>query len=108
MELIEVAKKMEQAMQALGLEGKRSLELIKAKATAMAEYDKMLGVHVGTLRAEGTPVSVIDKIAKGNVSEFLHKKIVAEEILKAHYSRMEQLKAQLNGLQSINRHLSHN
>ena len=107
MDLIEVAQKMEQAMKALGNEGKRSLELITAKAKAMSEYDKMLGVQVGTLRASGVPVSIIDKQAKGNVAEFLHDKILAEEILKAHYSRMEQLKAQLNGLQSINRHLSH-
>ena len=99
---------MERAINALGEEGepRKVLEMIKTKAQAMAEYDKQRGMATGALKKDGVAVSIIDARAKEIVSEFLYLKIIAEESLKAHYSRMEQLKAQLNGLQSINRHLS--
>ena len=105
MDIIKVAESMEFAIAALGGEGQKASGLINAKATAMAEYDKQLGMSIGAMKATGMAISIIDKSAKGEVSKFLYDKIIAEESLKAHYSRMEQLKAQLNGLQSINRYL---
>ena len=105
MDVIQTAKRIENAIIALGNEGKKSFDLIQAKAGAMREYDKTLTVTITTLKAEGNAVSIIDKLAKGRTSDLLIKKILAEEMLKAHYSRIEQLKAQLNGLQSIFRHL---
>ncbi|KKN75907.1 hypothetical protein LCGC14_0376150 [marine sediment metagenome] len=107
MEAIQVGAEIEKAIAALGEEGTKSKDLIQAKARAMADYDKELGRKVGALRASGTAVSIIDKKAKGETSEMLYKRIVAEESLKAHYSRMGQLEAQLNGLQSLNKHLEY-
>ena len=105
-DLILTVERIETAIKLLTKEGQRSDKLIQAKAEAMAEYDKTLAVVIIKLKADGNPVTIIDKLAKGGVSDLLLKKIVAEEMLKAHYSRMEMLKAQLNGLQSINRYLS--
>ncbi len=107
MDSVKVSQDMERAIAALGREGELSLDLIKNKAKAMAEYDKVLGVAIGVKKADGMAVSIIDKTCKGEVSEYLYRKIIAEESLKAHYSRMEQLKAQLNGLQSMNRFLEY-
>ena len=101
MDIIDASREIERAINALGEEGKKSEELIRKKAEAMAEYDKRLGMAVGALKALKEPVSIIDKKAKGEVSKYLYDKIIAEESLKAHYSRLDQLEAQLNGLQSL-------
>ncbi len=93
-------------MTALGEEGKLVKELVKAKARTAADYDRDLAVAIITLRDLGTPVSIAEKLAKGKVFEALYKKMIAEESLKAHYSRMSQLKTQLEGLRSINKYLS--
>ena len=103
-----VAQRIMKAIIALGEEGKR-LEndgLIEHKATAMGEYDKAIGVACASLKIEVESISIIDKIAKSRCSDLLIKKIVAEETLKAHYSKIERLEAMLNGLQSCNRYLS--
>ena len=102
---VKIAEHMDRAIKALGVEGQKSTDLITAKADAMANYDKLLGVAVARLKMEGVQTTIIEKQAKGECAEALYSKVIAEESLKAHYSRMEQLKAQLNGLQSMNRHL---
>ncbi len=97
-DLILTVERIETAIKLLTKEGQRSDKLIQAKAEAMAEYDKTLAVVIIKLKADGNAVSIIDKLAKGGVSDLLLKKIVAEEMLKAHYSRMEQLKKFIPGL----------
>ncbi len=105
MEIVKISDEIMRCITALGEEGKRSQGLIEAKATAMAEYDKMLAVAITTLKAQGEPTTIIPKLANGNVSDLFYKRIIAEEGLKAHYSRLERLGMQLNALQSILRHL---
>ena len=72
----------------------------------MGEYDKLLSVSISTLRAQDKPVSIVEKLAKGKVYKELIAKILAEEMLKAHYNRLRVLESQLNGFQSINRFLA--
>ena len=107
MEPMIIGKEIENAIIALGKEGLKSKKLIEAKARAMADYDKELGTRAAALKVSGTAVTLVKVFAKRDASEFLYEKIVAEEGLKAHYSRMEQLEAQLNGLQSLNKHLEY-
>ena len=102
---MEVAEQIYRAIEALGIEGKRSEDLIEAKAEAMSEYDKLLGSAEAKMEADGDKVTLIKDKAKGNIYKALYAKIVAEESLKAHYSKLSRLEAQLNGLQSINRYL---
>ena len=102
---LEVASNIERIIEALRVEGLRSEELIKAKAESMGEYDRLVAVTTSNMRGKGEPVTLVNKLS----GEFTHKaliaKIVAEETLKAHYSRIGVLEAQLNGYQSINRYL---
>jgi len=105
-EPVKIAEMIEKAIAALGEEGRKSEGLIEAKAKSMAEYDKQFAVACAKLKANGVPVGMIDRLAKGETAEILYARIVAEEALRAHYARMEQLQAQLNGLQSLNRYLS--
>ncbi len=101
----EVAELILKAIDALTIEGKKSEGLIKTKAETMGEYDKQIAVAVADLKAHGEPATIIDKLAKGRTWELLVKRIIAEETLKAHYSKLSRLEAQLNGFQSVNRYL---
>ena len=106
MEPLKLAQAMEKIIRELGVEGQKCYDLVVAKADAMSNYDKEMSIAVAQLKSEGEPVSIIDKKAKGMCHAELHAKILAEEMLKAHYSKLDRLKAQLNGLQSMNRHLA--
>lgn len=105
MEVLDIAKKIEMVIEALKVEGKRSEDLIKLKADAMCVYDKAIGVRSLIHRDAGMAVTMIGHQAKADSSQLLREKVVAEETLKAHYSRIETLRAQLNGYQSIYRNL---
>lgn len=106
LDVIQVSDEIRQAVRALGEEGQKSASLIEAKAKTSAEYDKYIGIATAKLKAVGEPIGVIEKQVKGEAGELLYAKIVAEESLKAHYSKIDRISAQLNALQSIFRHLS--
>ena len=105
MQAIEVARHIESIIAAITLEGKRSTELIEAKAESSRVYDKALAVRAAAMKIEGMAATLIDRQAKGDASQLLSEMIVATESLKAHWKRLDYLQAQLNGFQSINRHL---
>jgi len=102
---LEVAHQIEALIVAIREEGKLSKDLIQAKGDAMRVYDKALAVKSATYKLEGLPATLIGVQAKGDASQLLCEKVVAEESLKAHWERLKYLQAQLNGFQSINRHL---
>ena len=103
--ITENAKMMLDLIDALKKEGYRSQSLIVAKAGSMREYDKQMGIYSTKLKDAGLQTTLIKDRSRAECSEFLYQKIIAEETLKAHYSRLDTLKAQLNGYQSINRYL---
>lgn len=77
-----------------------------ARAKAISNYDKQLKIAIVTLREEGKfPVTLIEKIAKGVCSDHREKLELAEVGYKACISNLEALKAQLNGYQSVYKHL---
>ena len=106
MDIIETAQKIEDLIKALSAELERSEGLIAQKAETAAAYDKAAAVQAVRLKDEGLPIGLIEKIVKGELADLAAKKIQAEEILRAHFWRLEVLKAQLNGYQSINRYLT--
>ena len=77
-----------------------------ARATAISNYDKQLKIAIVTLREAGKfPATLIEKIAKGVCSDHRLTLELAEVGYKACISNLEALKAQLNGYQSIYKHL---
>lgn len=77
-----------------------------ARANAISNYDKQLKIAIVTLREEGKfPITLIEKIAKGVCSDHRLTLELAEVGYKACISNLEALKAQLNGYQSVYRHL---
>ena len=106
-DVISVARQIESAVEAIKKEGLRSQGLIEAEATAMRDYDKSMAIKCIAHKAAGVAVGMIDRLAKGDSSDQLFNMIVAQKTLKAHWERLSCLKAQLNALQSVFRHLSH-
>ena len=105
MEVLAISKQIERLIDAIRAEGTKSKDLILAKAENAVAYDKAMAVSTLHLKADKTPATLVRELAKGSCTEQLLGKIVAEETLKAHWERLKYLQAQLNGYQSINRHL---
>ncbi len=106
-EAVDVARKIESVIEAVKVEGQRSQKLIIKEAEAMREYDKEIALRELAHKSAGMPVTLIGHQAKGDASDKLYEMIVAQKTLKAHWQRLAYLLAQLNGYQSIYRHLTH-
>lgn len=104
-DLIRNTRKIELIIKTIQEEGQKTKALIEAKAETARLYDKAIATVSAKCRLEGMPATLISAQAKGDASQLLSEKIVAEESLKAHWHRIEYLKAQMNGFQSVNRHL---
>ncbi len=106
-EVVAVAEQIKKLIEAVKVEGARSNVLIMAKAEAMRLYDKAIAVKELKLKNDGMAIGLINHQAKGDASQLMCEMIVAQESLKAHWQRITYLLAQLNGWQSIYRHLTH-
>lgn len=104
--ITDVAQKMQLIIEALKLEGKRSQELIEAKAKSTMTYKGVRAVASAKAKLGGMQVTLIKHHAEGEAKQEEYHMIVDTEALKAHWIRMENLKAQLNAYQSINRYLA--
>jgi hypothetical protein len=76
------------------------------KATAISNYDKALAKSIFLLREKGHPTTIIKELAKGECYEARYEMELADGLYKSLTSNMNCLQAELNGWQSINRHLS--
>jgi len=77
-----------------------------ARAKAISNYDKRMRIAIVTLKDEGKfPATLIEKIAKGVCAPEIEEREIAESGYRACISNLEALKAQLNGYQSIYKHL---
>lgn len=94
-------------------------ELIKRgneKAMAIAEYDKQMAITIVSLKngvqmilhgqnIENPPATIIDKIARGICYAERLAMEEADSSYKALITGINVTQAQLNGLQSLNKHL---
>jgi len=77
-----------------------------ARAKAISNYDKQLKIAIVVLKEEGKfPITLIEKIAKGVCSDHREVLELAEVGYKSCISNLTALMAQLNGYQSIYKHL---
>ena len=116
MDIIKVKDCIEKLIAEIGKTRREIEEKGRLKATAIAEYDRKLAVTIAELRNSDTyklgdkeykapPVTITEKIAKGVCSVERYELEVAESGYKACASNLNALLAQLNGYQSIFRHL---
>ena len=82
--------------------------LAQAKAKTLVEHKKQVAIAIAKHRADGVPVSVMDKLIYEDklVRDALYEMEMAEVQYKALIVKMDSIKAELNGYQSINRFLS--
>lgn len=116
MEIVEVADNIQELIKEIGKCRREIEDKGKAKAKAISDYDRKIAVTLATLRNteeytlagktyKTPPVTIAEKIAKGVCSEERYAMELADSGYKATISNLEALKAQLNGYQSIFRHL---
>lgn len=106
MEVVEIAKRIEGIISEIGKCRRQIEKKGMERARTLAIYDVRLGTAVQVLREEGKfPATLIEKIAKKLCADDRQKMDEAEIMYKACISNLEALKAQLNGYQSIFRHL---
>ena len=88
----------------------------KARAETISNYERQISVTIIKLKngvrfevdgeeIQNPPVTIIEKIAKGICYESKLDMELAEGEYKSLITNIETVKAELNGLQSINRHL---
>ncbi len=116
MEVMQVAKNIEGLIKEIGKCRREIEDKGKAKAKTISDYDRKMAITLAELRNSESyklgdttyiapPVTIMEKIAKGICSIECYEREVAESAYKACISNLEALKAQLNGYQSIFRHL---
>ena len=106
MEVTQIASHIENIIKEIGKFRKEIEGRGTERAKAISNYDKQLGIAIITLKTEDKyPATLIEKIAKNDCSEHRERLELAESGYKACISNLEALKAQLNGYQSIYRHL---
>lgn len=106
MDALTIAKKIYEKLNEL--EGQK-VELktsIQSKVNAQVDYDKALALEILKLRDKGIPISIVEKVAKGNIWEKTLDLERSEGVLKGVESNIRSTQAQLNGLQSINKYFA--
>jgi hypothetical protein len=101
MDAITIAKEIWKKVNELERQKAEFKDAITAKVNAQVEYDKALAAEIVKLRCQDNPVSIVEKIAKGNIWQFTLAMETAEAMLKAKESNTRSTQAQLNGLQTI-------
>jgi len=117
MEIIKVAEEIERRINALAIGRKELAERGKAKAEALADYDRELAkaiIKLGSdsgIEFEGQilknmPATVRPKVAQGICWEWALKKDLAEAQYRNAIAGMSALEAELNAYQSLFRYLN--
>ena len=100
-----IARQIEAVIEAIKVEGKRSIGLVEKEAEAIWEYKKAIAGQILRRKAEGLPVTLIKGVVDGDVADEERRKNLAVGGLKAHWERLRLLQGQQNGFQSMFRHL---
>lgn len=117
MELHKVAERIEEKINQLETGRKEIKTLALNKAEAIMEYEKKMAITIIKLRNGETmeldgemiiapQATLIDKIARGICYIEKLESDTADGLYKAGIVGMSSIEAQLNGYQSINRHIS--
>ena len=107
MDIIDRAKLIDSKIAELEALRRTLLALAGDRAQAIGRYAVDLRVAIIKLRSEGQPVSIVVKLAEGLCKDSLVAKELAEGCYQVARQKQRAIEAELNGCQSIFRHLSH-
>lgn len=105
MEIIKIQQQIEHKIKQLDTILKSVPGKIEARAKSMAEYDRELATTITKLKADDTPTTIAEKLAKGQCWALKLQMEEADMIYRATIDQLKAIRAQLNGYQSIFRHL---
>ena len=71
------------------------------KATTLGAYRKAMEIATVTLRAKGTPATLIKDLARGACYDQEREMDLAESMYKIQITKLDCIRAELNALQSI-------
>lgn len=106
MDALTIAKKIYEKLNELEGQKAEIKKAIQDKVNAQVGYDKALAMEILKLREKGLPISIVEKVAKGEIWAMTLDLERAEGVLKGVESNIRSTQAQINGLQSINRFFS--
>lgn len=101
MELIQVTDEIYAASQRLSKSADALFELGRERAETERDYRSRLAQEMMRLKAEGLQVTLIPDVARGNLSEYLFKRDLAEVRFKAGIEAADAIKVQVSALQTI-------
>jgi len=101
MDLLIVTQEIHAASQRLSKSADALFTLGRSKAEAERDYRLALAQEILKLRDDKVPVSIITDLAKGNVSESLFQRDLAEAQFKAGIEAADAIKVQVSALQTI-------
>ena len=116
MDVIEVAKEIESRIKLLGEGRKQILEKARRKSETISNYERKIAIVLIKLKngepmglegnvVEKCPASIMEKIARGICWEEKLAMEQADAEYKLTIGKMRSIEAELNGFQSIYRHL---
>ncbi len=106
MEVIKVAENIEEKIKLL-VTGRNGLDQVaRNKAKSIADYDKALRISILKLKDEGKlPATLVEKVAKGECHKERLDMELGDALYKIQTVKMNAIQAELNGWQSVFRHL---
>lgn len=116
-EILVVARMIKTKIEELEIERSYIRAMAEDKAKSISDHDRSVALAVVKMRngvslsldgepIEKMPANLIPYVAKGLCWETCYKMELAENIYRGHLSNIEAIKAELNGLQSINKNLT--
>lgn len=104
-EILTISRAIQDKVASLENGRKLLMKYAKEKAAAIREYDEVMA-HTIIAMKKDHPASLCKELAKGACAAKREQMEVAIESYKIVNTTLDCIKAELNGLQSVNRHLS--
>lgn len=101
MDIITVTDELHAAYKRLESAGNTLFKLAREKAESEREYRQALALEIMRLREEGLPATLIADVARGDISELLFNRDMAEIKYKSACELLDSIKTQVSALQTI-------
>lgn len=106
MDLLQTTEALKQRVVELRKAREKLPKLVDAMAEARGIYDSKMEKEIMTLKAGGTPVTLIRDIAKGKAFKERIEADKAEGLLSAQKSVINAIQTEIEAIRSISKHLS--
>ena len=106
MEMIQLNKELYDAAHRITEAQKVLYQYAREQAQAEVDMDKALAIATVELKDKGIQMSVINTLAKAQISDKRYKSLLADNMFKASFRALDALQTQITALQTIMRYQS--